>query len=500
MECELKLRLGRPQDAARLIQHAALRGAATARLASRYFDTPDFRLAQAGISLRLREKKGRHEITLKAEGRAQGGLSERPEWTAARDENRLDLDALPAPAQKILRKALGNGSVQEIFKTEILRRSKTIRHKGHDIEIALDEGWVKAGRKKTPIHELELEWTGKGDAATARAALHDLARLLSRQAALIPEARAKAQRGLACAGFAPPPVRRKPVELDDGADARAALAAIVGQSLQGLMDHEPLAMQAQGAEGVHQMRVNARRLRAGLRLFARALPKRDASRAALDALHEETGDLARALGTARGLDVFAQDLLPRLDLGQAARKTILARCSLARDAAYAEVRVLLSSAEYGRLLLSLGRWADAPPAMEGAPKLRKLARDAIAHRHAQVMNAGERMESLNDDELHDLRLRIKKLRYVIDFFRSLYPAKAILPWMKGLARLQEDLGALNDAVEGPLWLDRIAPARADAQWERAAAEATNAFKAQAQADRKKLKQHWKRLAGLDPCW
>jgi CHAD domain-containing protein len=46
--------------------------------------------------------------------------------------------------------------------------------------------------------------------------------------------------------------------------------------------------------------------------------------------------------------------------------------------------------------------------------------------------------------LHDIRIRGKKLRYLLEFFRSLYPAEAVGQLVGELKRLQDNLGDLND--------------------------------------------------------
>jgi CHAD domain-containing protein len=52
------------------------------------------------------------------------------------------------------------------------------------------------------------------------------------------------------------------------------------------------------------------------------------------------------------------------------------------------------------------------------------------------------------DELHGLRIAVKKLRYAAEFFRSLYGRKRAAKFIAALADLQDCLGAINDAVIG----------------------------------------------------
>ena len=49
-----------------------------------------------------------------------------------------------------------------------------------------------------------------------------------------------------------------------------------------------------------------------------------------------------------------------------------------------------------------------------------------------------------DDTVHDLRIRMKKLRYLMEFFEPLYPAKDFKTVLRPLKRLQDTLGLFND--------------------------------------------------------
>lgn len=46
--------------------------------------------------------------------------------------------------------------------------------------------------------------------------------------------------------------------------------------------------------------------------------------------------------------------------------------------------------------------------------------------------------------LHRLRVECKKLRYLLEFFRSLYKPENLAPLVKDLKRLQDNLGTFND--------------------------------------------------------
>jgi CHAD domain-containing protein len=48
------------------------------------------------------------------------------------------------------------------------------------------------------------------------------------------------------------------------------------------------------------------------------------------------------------------------------------------------------------------------------------------------------------DALHRLRIEGKKLRYLLEFFRGVFPAEIVVPPIAALKRLQDNLGEFND--------------------------------------------------------
>lgn len=123
-----------------------------------YYETPDNWLRGHDMGLRIRGENGRYEMTMKVAGRVTGGLHQRPEYNVALSEPTLDLAQLPTevwpngelPADLASR-------VQPLFSTDFYREKWLVEVDGSQIEIALDQGEVKAGEFAEPICELELE-------------------------------------------------------------------------------------------------------------------------------------------------------------------------------------------------------------------------------------------------------------------------------------------------------------------------------------------------------
>ena len=74
-----------------------------------------------------------------------------------------------------------------------------------------------------------------------------------------------------------------------------------------------------------------------------------------------------------------------------------------------------------------------------------LARRFIWRRYKKIMKDGAKMDNNSPDEkLHRLRIQCKKLRYLMEFFASLFPADEITLLTKQLKQFQDNLGEFND--------------------------------------------------------
>lgn len=74
-------------------------------------------------------------------------------------------------------------------------------------------------------------------------------------------------------------------------------------------------------------------------------------------------------------------------------------------------------------------------------------RTVIWKRNRKVLEFGKNVFiSASDELLHQLRIEGKKLRYLLEFFSSLFPAVKMQFLIKKLKRLQDNLGEFNDLV------------------------------------------------------
>lgn len=461
-EVELKLALD-PGDLAKLRQHPLLRAQrpSTMRLEATYFDTTDLRLAERDLTLRVRRSGRKHVQTVKSGSLRQIGLFDREESEHDVAEANPDVGAI---GDAELRRAVGGALKQHpltaIFGTEVRR---TRWHLGDGdkvaVDVDLDVGHLKAGQAEAPICEIELE--------LKRGRPRDLVRLardLGRTVPLRLDVASKAARGFALYRGEVEEVRRaEALKLDRGATLGEASLAALRESLAHVASNQGAVLLGRDIEGVHQMRVGLRRLRAALGLF-----RHQFRASARDNLLGELRWLAGALAPARAWDVFLAEQLPPVAVALAGETELreIERAAWAlREAAYAEARSAIGSGRFLNLMLSARLWIAEPPWAEDAGidrSARDVAVEILDRRHRKAKRLAKDAHRLEEPELHALRLRLKKLRYAAEFFAPLFSERRVRTYLKAISRPQEILGHLNDNRSLKSLLDPLA-GRAEAE-------------------------------------
>jgi inorganic triphosphatase YgiF len=444
VEIELRFQVPEPHRAG--LRRRVARGAGPAQLLHAvYFDTPDGRLAAAGMSLRLRREDRRWLQTVKGPADGAFGRIEHEVGVSSRGRGlpRLQLglhDGTPAAA--LLRDVLGGGgtgrlssgctdasALHPVFETEVRRTRRLLRQGATVVELALDEGWLRAGTRAEPVFELELEWR-----AGPLAGLLGLADRWVRTHDLWLELRSKSARGaaLAAAGTVPLPAWQRPA-LAAGLGADAALRAMVTAVLAvTLPAASAVAAGGPDALALHQLRVGLRRLRTALRLFAGASPAVDAAWApALAALFD-------ALGASRDRDALAESFGPALRTA-GAPLPLLPPPPDAGD----QPAQLLRRAEVGCLWLALASFGAGTAAQGDQPLAGRLPA-LLTRLHRQLVRDARHFDEVDDEHRHRTRRRVKRLRHAIDFVAALHPDKAVRRYLKRLQAAQDALGRYND--------------------------------------------------------
>ncbi|WP_048308123.1 CYTH domain-containing protein [Halomonas sp. PR-M31] len=191
-EVELKLALS-DSAAAFLLRHELLETPPCREwLSNTYYDTPEGALESARAALRVRRTPQGNLQTLKTVGSGSGGLFVRGEWEWAIEGDDLDLVGLAdlPPIQ-----AMGNAVLKTLeprFVTDFERCRWLLELESASIEVAFDQGSIRADERRVEINELELELK-RGDPSS----LWRLAQKFAEQVPLRPSIISKAERGAA---------------------------------------------------------------------------------------------------------------------------------------------------------------------------------------------------------------------------------------------------------------------------------------------------------------
>jgi inorganic triphosphatase YgiF len=475
MEIELKLLIAR-EDAQRVFGAEAVKRrmrakARTQELASVYFDTPGQRLWKAGLALRLRQSASRGRPrwiqTLKSDSGAgakgAAGLHQREEYEWPVAGPRVDLAPLDASpyAAAFARRGVRDG-LRAAFATRFRRSACRIElAEGAAAELCVDSGWIRAGKHREAICEIEIELAA--DSADPRP-LFRFAKELLQEIPFRLGAASKAERGYALAqGTAPRPHKAGTIAISPDMNRAAALLAVARACLVQVHANEDGFLHTKDSEYLHQLRVGFRRLRVAL-----ATPQDAEWLAAREPLREEFRWLFSQLGPARNWDVFVGELLPPL-LQRAEPGDDLSalgeRCLRERRRHLARAREAVRGPRYAALLLSIGELLAGPlpaEAVDEPASAREFARASIERRERALRKRGEALVQASPEERHRTRIAAKKLRYASDFFAGLYPHKRVRRYLDALAELQEVLGEINDAAVSAAMIGRMAPSpRAD---------------------------------------
>ncbi len=513
-ETELKLRI-KPDLIGRLRRHPLLRelrlaAARTHKLHNVYFDTDDLALRKQHIALRVRHDGAHRVQTLKApdqQGQQAGAAQRYREYEAPIDGDRPKLALI---SDGDLRESLPAGTqdqLKEAFTSDITRSTLPLCLAETKIELAVDLGEIAANDKREAVCEAELELKSGRPAR-----IYELALKLHEEVPFTVEYRSKAARGYdLLMGEKPKPRKAAEIELDPAMTAWQGFVAIARACLAQLRANEECARVGEDAEGVHQLRVGLRRLRAAFSLFAGVLPEEQRQH-----FVDELRWAQQRLGPARDWDVFITDTLSplrdRLPDDTNMRALTLAALA-ARAAAYEQASATLDDRRYTRMQLQLDLWlesgggdgaADSPaedPQPWAAP-IADVARAVLDKRHRKIRKLAKRFNDLNDEERHELRIDGKKGRYAAEFFASLFHRKAAQKYARRFSEMQDCLGSMNDAIVGRRLIDELAAENAKSRVvvERASDILKGWFAARIAADIPQAARISRKIARLKPFW
>ena len=292
-EIELKFQM-RPRELRKLKDLPTLRGKPSEEedLVSVYFDTPKHKLARNGVTLRARRRGDKFFQTIKSGG--FNGSFRRGEWEHEIKGALPNLrEARGTALAPLLTKKLKR-HLKPVFETRIHRTSIPVRKNRALIEVALDRGQISSGRRSTPVGELELELK-RGKVSE----VFKLARQITRRVPATLSLKSKSEQGYDLIEKKETGARAaEKISVRRGTSTADAFRSIGRSALRQIAANGP-AVEYFDSEGVHQMRVGLRRIRAAISLFGELLGDRQTKR-----IKSELKWLTGELAPAREFDVY----------------------------------------------------------------------------------------------------------------------------------------------------------------------------------------------------
>lgn len=299
-------------------------------------------------------------------------------------------------------------------------------------------------------------------------------------------------------GAEPPAVSSRTLPLTREMSVQTAFALALDACLEHVAGNVPAVVQSRDSEGLHQLRVGLRRLNSAFDSFT---PEADELRTRAKAMFAATG-------AARDLDVFLAELFEPVVAELEPREgfaILRLRAEAARARAWDIAVAHVSSPAFATLLDEIGTAAERSPPLQPERPILEQAPVVLDGLLARVRKRGRGLKDKAHDDAHRLRIALKKLRYTADFFAALYKQRPVQRYLCEMKRLQELLGALNDAaqvraVTGRLMIDEAASAQLQAELSYAAGLLSGWHHARAARLKRKARKLWRTLKSAEPFW
>lgn len=252
---------------------------------------------------------------------------------------------------------------------------------------------------------------------------------------------------------------RKPKKKLEGVDANTRVSDAARRTLEARLafvaEMIELAGREKGddvlVEHVHQLRVSTRRAGAAIDAFRPCLEKKSGKlRKKARAMRKRLKRIRKAAGEARDCDVHLQRFTAKMEHMDEEQRPVLEHLirttGSQRDKAIKDIRKIRRKNPRRRLLRRAGELVKTirPPA--GAveePSLIEHARGATPVL-VQSVHEGAEADLSNLESLHELRIRLKRLRYALEVFAPCFEKQHRKAFQAMLKSIQDHLGTVND--------------------------------------------------------
>lgn len=210
------------------------------------------------------------------------------------------MQIVDADVRRLIQERCADDDLVPIFATDVVRETWLLQLGRSQIECAVDRGIVTADGRRAPICEVELELKSGQPAR-----LFQLAHRLNTIVPLRIEPASKAARGYDLANDAALTApMAAPVHIDPAMSTGDSFAAIAQPCVAHVLASADYAYMSDYPEGIHELRVSIRRMRAAFAVFRGAEPENYRFR-----IGDELGLLQRKLGMAREWDVLVEETI-----------------------------------------------------------------------------------------------------------------------------------------------------------------------------------------------
>jgi CHAD domain-containing protein len=215
--------------------------------------------------------------------------------------------------------------------------------------------------------------------------------------------------------------------------------------------YEPVVHEGLDAEGVHQLRVSARRLRSELRAMNRVLPPQPWTD-----LEGDLKWLGSTLGELRDLEVLRSLFQAHLDPDTELYSAVMVALDGRHEKRQRAVAAALNSPRYARMIKQLGRLVKHPHLGEiGDARAAEVFMAPLWDAACGYLDAiGDPYERRNDEALHRVRIASKKCRYNFEV-ASLFLGEPASVVAASLEEIQDVLGQVHDRAVAVMFLDTL---------------------------------------------
>jgi inorganic triphosphatase YgiF len=467
-----------------------------------YYDTKDNRLIKNNIVLRKRVLAHNKNIFGLKWSKPKSSLFERGEFEVAADENDIDLKLFGEAWNHKLQDIIGSVNLEKKFSILIQREIYQLFSGDTQIEICLDKGKISTEDKVCQVNEIELELKS-GNVSI----LYNLAINFIEKLNLSIELESKAERGyLLLDNNLRKYFYNISKDLDGLSDPELFITISVNVLIKQFSIQIKNLSDGYRAQDIHQARVLLRRLRV---IFS-AL-KKISNNSEFDILRGDARHIATLLGNVREYDVLEElvNATPREFINNEQDfDELISNIKTKKELSLENAKKIISEGAAAIFIIKVEKLINKSRYLnpmndemynDVSLTIKKLSSIILDKVDSRVRKRGEKLKKLHDIDRHQLRIDLKKLRYLSDFFGPLYDKKILKEYIKHVSELQEYLGAHNDIVNAELVLRQVSNSLASST-QFTAGKILGWHICINMDSKKQLFKSWKRFVLIAPFW